>query len=104
MLMSEVSSAVASCKPPLNCAHSFPLYLRLLFCRLLTSFTPSSAPRAHFISPVFSTFERPFVLPSFSFLEVSAEVTSLCGTTVFLTLIWIMVLRQSFLLLGSSPP
>lgn len=64
VLMSEVSSAVASCKPPLNYAHSCPLYRFSLHVFLL----------------------RP-VLVSLNLGHISVEVTPLLGTTVFLTLI-----------------
>lgn len=63
VLMSEVSSAVASCKPPLNYAHSCPLCRFSLYVFLL----------------------RP-VLVSLN-THISVEVTPLLGTTVFLTLI-----------------
>lgn len=53
VLMSEVSSAVLSCKPPLNCAYRSTLYLFL--CLLLFLFLFSSFPQlfVHILFPFF---------------------------------------------------
>lgn len=75
VLMSEVSSAVQSCKPPLNHAHSCSLYL-FLFPQLF----------AHNLFPFFSTLLLFFFITA-AFDSGPVEVTLLLGTTVFLTLI-----------------
>lgn len=76
--MNEVSSAVVSCKLPLNYAHSSSLYLFLFL--LLSLFLPP-----HFISIFFTTFEHSFAISTLHLGQLSVEVTLASGTTVFLT-------------------
>lgn len=74
VLMSEVSSAVVSCKLPIITPSLYPFLFPLLAPSLLCS-----------LHTFFSTFKRSFAIAALHVGQPSIGVTLSLGTTVFLT-------------------